>query len=261
MNRQTFNTWILASVVAILGLAAVAEQARERMMAPKPLTALDRKTVREIVLECPACPRRRIERVQGAWSLAEPFVLPADVGTVERLLDIGSAPVRHRYKIEKFDPDKIGLEPPSAILTLGTQRLTFGTTDAISQMRYVRVGDAVALMHDRFSHLLMAAPEALVDPRPFVGLRNLARITRDGVELPAERMTALSALVAGAVLAASPRKGGAEIVAHYSSARSCAFTLTREGAGWVLMRREPEVAYALDAEQAALFKAPAAPPG
>jgi hypothetical protein len=254
VNRQTRNTWILASVVAILGLAAVAEQARDRMTAPKPLTALDRKTVNEIVLECPSCPRRRIERIQGAWWMAEPWVLPADAATVDRLLDVGSAPVRRRYKLKQLEPAKVGLEPAAATLTLGAQRLTFGTTDALTQMRYVRAGETISLVPDRFSHLLLAAPEAFVDPRPFAGLRNLSKITRDGRALPADRVAALATLSAGAVITATPRAGGGEIVAHYEGGRECAFTLTREGAGWVLIRREPSIAYALDDRQGAQFE-------
>ena len=50
MNRQTRNTWVLVGVVAALGLAAVAEQVRDRMLAPKPLATVNAKTLREIVV-------------------------------------------------------------------------------------------------------------------------------------------------------------------------------------------------------------------
>ena len=112
MDRQKRNTWILVGVVVILGLAAVAEQARERRTAPKPLLGASLRDVNTIALDCPGCPPRRFERVQGAWQMTQPYDAPADPAAVARILQLPRAPVAMRYPVEHFDLAKIGLEKP-----------------------------------------------------------------------------------------------------------------------------------------------------
>src|SRR5262245_53817182 len=129
MKRQQRNTWILVGVVALLGLGAIAEEVRERLTAPKPLLALASGIVREVVVECPLCARRRFERVRGRWEMEEPWRLPADTAQVERLLEVVAAPVRSRHPPQYYEAAKIGLAVPIATLQLGPHRLEFGTTD------------------------------------------------------------------------------------------------------------------------------------
>lgn len=260
MNRQTRNTWVLVGVVAALGLAAVAEQVRDRMLAPKPLATVNAKKLREIVVECPSCPRRRIERIQGAWSLSEPYAIAADPEVVERLIGVAASQVRHRYRADQLDPAKVGLAPPFATLALGPLKFSFGTTDAITQARYVSNGREIALVTDQFSQWLLAPPESLVDPRPFAPLRGLSAITYDGKPIPAERMASVTALRASRVESAPSWRSGSRVVASFGGNRQCAFTLGRDGERWLLVREEPALAYVLDAAQALLLD-PATPAG
>ena len=261
MDRQTRNTWVLVGVVAVLGFAAVAEQMRDRMLAPKPLARINEKSLREIVLECPSCPRRRIERIQGAWTLSEPYSIAADPDVVARLrIGVAGAQVRHRYGANQLEPAKVGLAPPFATLALGTLKLAFGTTDAITQARYVRIGEEIALVNDQFSQWLLVPPESLVDPRPFAPLRQLGEIRFDGHPIPAERLPSVAALRASRVESAPSWRSGRRVVASYGGNRQVAFTLGRDGERWLLVRDAPALAYVLDAAQALLLD-PGTPAG
>lgn len=260
VDRQTRNTWVLVGVVAALGLAAVAEQMRERMLAPKPLARVNEKSLREIVLECPSCPRRRMERIQGAWTLSEPYSIAADPDMVARLVGVAGAQVRHRYRANQLEPAKVGLAPPFATLALGPLKLAFGTTDAITQARYVGIGEDIALVNDHFSQWLLVPPESLVDPRPFAPLRGLSALSFDGKPIPADRFASATALRATRVESAPSWRSGRRVVASYGGNRQVAFTLGRDGERWLLVRDAPALAYVLDAAQALLLD-PGTPAG
>ena len=166
MDKQKRNTWILVGVVVMLGLAAVAEQVRERKLAPKPLLGASLQGVNTIALECTGCPTRRFERVQGAWRMTEPYDAPADPAAIARILELPEAPVAIRHPVEHFELDKIGLAPPPLVAVLGPYRFEFGGLDALNSLRYVRIGSTVALLADKYSGTLMATPEALLDRLP-----------------------------------------------------------------------------------------------
>ena len=49
-----------------------------------------------------------------------------------------------------FDPAKIGLQPPRAVLGLDGEKLEFGESSVTGPQHYVRVGDRVALVSSRY---------------------------------------------------------------------------------------------------------------
>jgi hypothetical protein len=157
MARRTRTLLILFAAVALLGVVAYAQLERERVR--EPLTRLDTAAVRSVAVSCNGCTARRFEKVDGHWQMREPFVLPADDAAVDTLVAIALAPVRFRHAAATLDAGKLGLDPPQATLRLDATVITFGTTDAIHGDRYVKVGDTIALVPDRFSMQLFAAPE------------------------------------------------------------------------------------------------------
>jgi hypothetical protein len=159
MKRRTRPLLFLLATVALLGAAVFAEIRHEQVLAIDPLTSLDVTTVRMLAVSCAACTPRRFEKVDGAWQMREPYARPADAAAVARLLAIANAPVRFRHAAGELDAKKVGLDPPQATLRLDTTTLRFGATDALRGDRYVEVGDSIALVPDRFSALLFAAPD------------------------------------------------------------------------------------------------------
>jgi hypothetical protein len=253
VDKQKRNTWILVGVVVMLGLAAVAEQVRERRLAPKPLLGASLQGVNTIALECPGCPARRFERVQGAWRMVEPYDAAADPAAMSRILELPAAPVAMRHPVEHFELAKIGLAPPALVAVLGPYRFEFGGLDALNNLRYVRIGSTVALLADRYSGTLMAAPEALLDRRPFAHLRDVTRVAQDGADWTAARVAALATLVATAVEARAPAAAAAELEIHYSRDHVTRYTLEHDGGRWLLRHAGEPLAWVLaDADATAL---------
>lgn len=160
MKRRHRSLLWLGAVLALLGTAVYLQVRHEREQALDPLTTIDTGAVRRLVVECRGCVPRRFEKVDGHWRMLEPRTGTADPAAIARLLAIAHAPVRYRHAAGGIDPARVGLAPPQATLRLDDTVITFGTTDAIHGDRYVGVGGTVALVPDRFSVHLFAAPES-----------------------------------------------------------------------------------------------------
>lgn len=159
MRRRTRMQLFLLALAAVLGAAVYAQLRHERELAAEPLTTIDAADVRTVAVACEGCLARRFEKRDGHWRMLEPQARDADDAAVEKLIAIADAPIRFRHAQGELDPKKLGLDPPLATLALDETVLKFGSTDAIHGDRYVEVDGAIALVPDRFSARLFAAPE------------------------------------------------------------------------------------------------------
>lgn len=160
MNRRTRTNVFLVAMVGLLGAGVYAELRREEAIATQPITAIDPTHVRDIRIRCSECSPRHFVKSDGHWQMVEPLVGAANDARIERIAAIARAPVRFRHAAGELDAKRLGLDPPWATLQLDDTVMTFGTTDAIHGDRYVRVGDTIALVPDRFSALLFTKPES-----------------------------------------------------------------------------------------------------
>lgn len=156
MKRRARTLVFLIAAVALLGAAVFAELRYERALALDPLTTLDLAAARRIDVTCAGCTPRHYANVDGHWRQRDPDA-PADEALVARLLAIAHAPVRFRHAAGELEAAKVGLVPPFATLRIDDTELRFGGTDAIRGDRYVAIGDAIALVPDRFSAVLFGA--------------------------------------------------------------------------------------------------------
>lgn len=166
MRNSTRNIVLLVVAVGVLGGGVYAEVARERTLAVHPLTALDPASVQHFEIRCRDCQTRRFERDSTGWRMLEPYAQPANPESVARLLAVVRAPVRTRAKLADYDPAKLGLAPPQFTLTFDQVTIEIGGEDPIEHDRYVRLGDELLRVPDRFSARLLEAPESeLADPK------------------------------------------------------------------------------------------------
>ena len=165
MRKTTRNILLLAALVAVLAAAVYAELGHEQASARMPLTKLDPATVQKLEVRCDTCRTRRFARSADGWRMLEPYALPADADAVAHLLAIARAPVSKRLELHEYDLAKLGLSPPQFTLTFDDVVVTIGGEDSIEHDRYVRVGDELLRVADRFSARLLEAPEReLADP-------------------------------------------------------------------------------------------------
>ncbi|MDF4004883.1 hypothetical protein [Luteibacter sahnii] len=139
-----------ARVVAIVLLALVAvavawqwhaddTEARDHM-----LTGLDPAAITHLDVSLRGFATQRFERRDDHWTADG--ATPVDAGRVEELAQLARTPVDAWKPSSDVDPTRIGLSPPTAVLTLDGTRLEFGDMTALGKRRYVRVGDRVAIV-------------------------------------------------------------------------------------------------------------------
>lgn len=166
MRKSSRSILFLGTAVALLGAGVWAELVRERELAPQPLTALDPTSVQRVEIRCNDCTTRRFERAGTGWRMLEPYAQPANAEAVGRLLGVLHAPVRTHARFGDYDAAKLGLKPAQFTLKYDAVTIEIGNEDPIEHDRYVRLGDELLRVPDRFSARLLEAPESeLADPK------------------------------------------------------------------------------------------------
>jgi hypothetical protein len=160
MRKTTRSIVFLAALAALLAAFVWAELERERALVPVPLTALDPAAVQRLEVRCTGCRTRRFVRNASGWHMLEPYALPANPDAIARLLAIARTPVRSRLSLRDYDLAKLGLDPAQITLTLDDLTIAIGDGDPIEHDRYVRIGDELLRLPDRFSARLLETPES-----------------------------------------------------------------------------------------------------
>lgn len=137
---------LLALAVLAIVVAAVAWQwhADESDAREHTLTGLEPQAVTRIDVSLHGFAAQHFERRDGHWVTSGSSQV--DEGRVDELADLAQTPVYEWKARADFDPAKIGLSQPTAVLTLDGTRLEFGEMTALGKRRYVRVGDRVAIV-------------------------------------------------------------------------------------------------------------------
>ena len=155
MRRASRNLVALAIVAIVLVAAVLWIGRREYVRHPPTLTTLDPGAVTRIELDIPAIASQTFERRAGGWWRVKPSEAHADDARVQRLARLAATPVARWIPLPGIDLSKVGLDHPSATLLLNGTRLEYGGLTAIDDLRYVRVGDQVALVPRQYSPEVM----------------------------------------------------------------------------------------------------------
>lgn len=149
---------MLVLVLLLAGLTWLSLEQQEKE-AKTALTSLSPDQVSLIRIESGKGSLIRLERMNSGWMMTQPSKARADDTKINRLLEITLA-----ISIRKFKPQQemtqYGLNPPQAVLTLNKTRIEMGSLHPMNQRRYMRVGNMIHLINDRFSHLLQASAKS-----------------------------------------------------------------------------------------------------
>jgi hypothetical protein len=151
MKRATRQRLILLfAVLALLMLAGWQLQLDARNETG-PLTSTDPADVRHITLTLPGAPALHYEKREGHWWRTDGTPARANDARLGDLADTAAAHVLSWRSASDFDPAKIGLAPPQAVLDLDGQTLEFGEASVTGPQHYVRVGQRIALVSARYA--------------------------------------------------------------------------------------------------------------
>ncbi|TAN02867.1 MAG: hypothetical protein EPN36_15275 [Rhodanobacteraceae bacterium] len=155
MTRANRNLIVLAIIAVVLVAAVLWVGRREYLRDPPTVTQLDPAAVTSIELDIPPIAPQVFEHRDGDWWRVKPSQVRADDARVQRLAKLAASPVARWIAGRDIDPAKVGLEHPSATLVLDGVRLEYGGLTAIGDLRYVRVGDEIALVPRQYSPEVM----------------------------------------------------------------------------------------------------------
>jgi hypothetical protein len=140
---------LLLAAAALLSLAAWQWQRDVRAEAGT-LTALDPAGIAHITLTLPGASVMHYEKRDGHWWRVDGAPVRALDGRLDGLAGTAAARVLSWRPASDFDPARIGLVPPQAVLNLDGVALEFGETSVTGPQHYVRVGQRVALVPGRY---------------------------------------------------------------------------------------------------------------
>ncbi|WP_108470527.1 hypothetical protein [Rhodanobacter thiooxydans] len=140
---------LLVAVVALLLLAGWQWQ-RDARHATGNLTTLDPAAITHVALTLPGAPAEHYEKRDDHWWRVDGTPARAIDGRLNDLADTAAAPVLSWRAAGDFEPAKIGLAPPRAVLQLDGQTLEFGEASVTGPQHYVRVGQRIALVSSRY---------------------------------------------------------------------------------------------------------------
>jgi hypothetical protein len=152
VRRAARQRLLLAGGVAALLALAFWQWRHDQARQPSQLLALDPDAVRTVELRLAGAPTEHYARRDGRWWRTDGTPAPADQGRLGELAATAQAPVLAWRPAGDFDPARIGLAPPQAVLRLDGHVLEFGETAVTGPQRYVRVDGAhVALVPLRYA--------------------------------------------------------------------------------------------------------------
>ena len=150
MKRSTRQRLFLLLAVLALSLLAGWQWQRDARNATGNLTALDPAGISRIALTLPGAPTLHYEKRDGHWWRTDGTPARAIDARLSDLADTAAAHVLSWRPAGDFEPAKIGLAPPRAVLVLDGQVLEFGESSVTGPQHYVRVGQRIALVSSRY---------------------------------------------------------------------------------------------------------------
>ena len=141
MARRLFVAAAVMLLLAAVGWQWHADEADAR---EHTLTSFDPDTATQMALTLKGLPDQRFERRNGRWVNLD--TATTDEGRAEELVSLAATPVADWKPAGDFDPTKIGLAPPTAVLTIDGTRIEFGEMTALGKQRYARVGQRIAFV-------------------------------------------------------------------------------------------------------------------
>jgi len=161
--RNLLNVVIL---LAVIFLAVIAFYPGTQPEPPPPmvqLLPLNKADIHSLNIHSHNKPVLRFAKEDQHWFMIEPLRIRASDHLVNTLLNIVQQPSATQLTVDKNNLAKYGLDSPRYGLEFNEYPLAIGETDPIHQRRYVMAQDAVYLIEDYFSHLLMEGEGALID--------------------------------------------------------------------------------------------------
>jgi len=180
--RNLFNLLLAVAVLALGALIWFAQQEPPEVE-PERLTTFSGADITRIEIRPARHADALLKRRGTEWWLVEPFTARADRVKVDAAIGLARARSQARYSASAVDTRQAGLDEPQLVLRINDIQLELGSTEPLHGRRFVRIGDSVHLIVDRYSYLLQGGVASLVSPQLLPTGARLREIELPGLHL------------------------------------------------------------------------------
>jgi hypothetical protein len=156
MSARTLLNLALALLVVLLGAVVWLRPGLEPEVAPAAIMALEPEQVSSINITRLQDAPLGFRKKDDAWFIDSDLAIPADAFQVRAILALLKATSVRSYPAEAIDLVGPGLDPPQASIMFNGTRVAIGGIEPIDKLRYIRTGETIHLVEDRYQHLLNA---------------------------------------------------------------------------------------------------------
>lgn len=271
MKSKVILNLLLVLAVTAIALFAILRPAEKKDPGTK-LVDLQREQVTRISIERRKAAPIRLEKRTDGWHVTAPFTSRADIGQVDRVLDLTSA--NAKQKLPREDLARFDLDPPQVKVMLDEQSIAFGRINDITNEQYAATADAVYLVTPFYGYGIpadagkLASRKLLADDEipvafDFGGYRVIrddkGRWSSTGT-VPAKAAAELSQDEFNRwadewrvtyALSVEPHKGGARargVTLRFKSGKSITLQAAGTDSGFTLLRNDENMLYRFGAQ-------------
>ncbi len=180
--RNLLNLGLVVALLVLGGFIGFSQQGPPPAE-PEHLSTLAETDITRIEIRPERHADAVLERRGSEWWLVEPFTARADTARVDAAIGLARARSLARYAVSAVDMQQAGLASPDLVLRINDVILELGGTEPLRGRRYVRLGDRVHLIVDRYSYLLQGGLASLVSPQLLPTGARLQEIELPGLHL------------------------------------------------------------------------------
>ena len=180
--RNLLNLGLVVALLVLGGFIGFSQQ-EPPPVEPERLTTLAKADITRIEIRPARHADALLERRGSEWWLVEPFTARADTARVDAAIGLARARSLARYAASEVDTQQAGLASPDLVLRINDVILELGGTEPLHGRRFVRLGDRVHLIVDRYSYLLQGGLASLVSPQLLPTGARLQAIELPGLHL------------------------------------------------------------------------------
>jgi len=89
-----------------------------------------------------------------SWKINHPIEVAANDFRINSLLKLLHAPIHNKYSLTEIDSDKIGLGNSQTSIQFNKQLITFGITNPVTNLRFIKLDDIIYTIEDVYSPLI-----------------------------------------------------------------------------------------------------------
>jgi len=176
MTRRAWLNLALLSLVIILGVLAYFEPGGKKVEEQPRLLALTQSQVTRIQIHTRNNPPVQLERTPDGWMITAPIQVAASDYRVNNMLQLLGATSYSSFPVAGRPLSGFWLEHPVGRIVFNDQTIEFGENEPLNNHRYIRVGEQIHLIDDRYYYQSQMMLTALVDTALVSAGRSLKRI-------------------------------------------------------------------------------------